>query len=304
MQYIGYDSWVDVRFHLGRTLAILGYADKARKLVDEAIKRGESLARVRSIAVAQYASLNVGWILRDYTRISTAAAELHKLATKHNLAYYEAVSRFHLAWLDAEAGNTAAGIKGMREAIAWQQRLGHVSGTQRKKAMLASAHHKAGEIQEGLRGIEEALSLVETTSERDNEAEIRRLKGEMLRSGKSPRDDEAEATFIKAIKVAQDQKAKTWELRATISLARLWCEGGRQADARDVLAPVYAWFTEGARCPRSWGKGEVGSAVSGNDTSPGNRTARLLVDVLRKFCRFADGSDDCWCGLCSQQHSA
>jgi predicted ATPase len=109
--------------------------------------------------------------------------------------------------------------------------------------LLAAAHREAGQAQAGLELLEEALDRVAKNDERWFAAEVHRLRGELSLSLFDP--TEAEKCFLRAVRVAQEQNAKMWELRATMSLAQLWCDRGRRAEARDLLAPVYAWFTEG-----------------------------------------------------------
>ena len=106
--------------------------------------------------------------------------------------------------------------------------------------MLAEAYGKGGRTEDGLRVLDEALALVDKTGERGREAELYRLKGELLQNA-----DEAEACFQQALAVARRQQSKSWELRTAMSLARLWQQQGKRNEARDLLAPVYGWFTEG-----------------------------------------------------------
>ena len=112
---------------------------------------------------------------------------------------------------------------------------------------LAEAQAKAGQPEEGLDTLDEALALVEQTDERHWEAELHRVQGELLLMQGD--DAEAEASLHKAIEVARGQSAKSWELRATTSLARLWQEQGRIDEARQMLAEIYGWFTEGFDTP-------------------------------------------------------
>jgi predicted ATPase len=116
-------------------------------------------------------------------------------------------------------------------------------------SMFATACYKAGETAEGLHFIGEALSSIEATSERHYEAELLRLKGELLLARAPPDVHAAETCFLKAIEVGRHQSAKLWELRAATSLARLWRDAGRPTEARDQLSPVYNWFTEGFDLP-------------------------------------------------------
>ena len=114
-------------------------------------------------------------------------------------------------------------------------------------ALLARACEIAGQIEEGLTLLDDALQIVERTGERWLAAELNRHKGQLLlRQGHS---ETAEELYRKALSIAEEQKAKLWELRAAASLARLRRDQGRHAEARDLLAPVYGWFTEGFDTP-------------------------------------------------------
>ena len=110
--------------------------------------------------------------------------------------------------------------------------------------MLAEAYKRAGQLDDGLATIEEGLALMEKTSQRYFDAELHRLKGEFLLA-KDGEEAEIETLFERAIDVATRQKAKSLELRATMSLARLWQKQGKKEEARKRLAKIYDWFTEG-----------------------------------------------------------
>jgi predicted ATPase len=184
-------------------------------------------------------------MMRDYLSLKMGAENLLRLGIEHDLPYCKAIGSLWIAWLRAKS----EGVKGMRDALKTYQNLGLRAAVPFFLGLLAIAHQKAGEIGEGLRIIVQALSLVEVTSDRWSEAELLRLRGELLLAGNRPNVDEAEASYLKAIDVARRQSAKTWELRAATSLARLWRDIGRPAEAHDVLAPVYGWFTEGFDLP-------------------------------------------------------
>ena len=111
--------------------------------------------------------------------------------------------------------------------------------------MLAEAYGGIGQAEEGLRLLAEALAWVDTTGERYCEAEVYRIKGELLLQQAVSDVPQAEACFQQALAVARRQQAKSWELRAAMSLSRLWQRQGKRAAARELLAPIYGWFTEG-----------------------------------------------------------
>jgi predicted ATPase len=111
--------------------------------------------------------------------------------------------------------------------------------------LLAEACGQAGQVEEGLRALREALEAIQTTEERICEVEVYRLKGELLLQQSAAQQGAAEASFHQALTVARRQQAKSLELRAAMSLSRLWQQQGKRAEAYELLAPIYGWFTEG-----------------------------------------------------------
>jgi predicted ATPase len=148
-------------------------------------------------------------------------------------------------------GQVQEGIAQMREGMAANLSIGercHMSGMLHS---LAEAYAKTGQPEKAVATLDEALSLVEQTDERHWEAELHRLRAELvLMQGRdAAAKAEAEASLQHAIEVARRQSAKSWELRATTSLAHLWHQQGRNAEAQRMLAEIYGWFTEGFDTP-------------------------------------------------------
>jgi predicted ATPase len=110
---------------------------------------------------------------------------------------------------------------------------------------LAEAYTELGQFDDARRCISEALTAIDTTKERWFEAEVNRVAGEVVRRSPESEAAKAESYFDRALAVARQQQAKSWELRAAMSMARLWRDQGKRHEARDLLAPVYGWFTEG-----------------------------------------------------------
>ena len=110
---------------------------------------------------------------------------------------------------------------------------------------MALAHAEVGQFDDAWRSIDEALTLIEKTKQRWFEAEVNRIAGEIALKSPHPDAAKAEAYFERALAVARQQQAKSWELRAAMSMARLWRDQGKREEARELLAPVYGWFTEG-----------------------------------------------------------
>jgi predicted ATPase len=155
------------------------------------------------------------------------------------------VLTFDRGWALAAQGQDEAGIAQMHQGLAAIRAAGQGLGLSSRLAQLAEAYGKSGQAEEGLRLLAEALAHVDHIGERFWEAEVYRLKGELLLQQAVPDVPQAEACFQQALAVARRQQAKSLELRAAMSLARLWQQQDKRQEAYDLLAPVYEWFTEG-----------------------------------------------------------
>ena len=142
-------------------------------------------------------------------------------------------------------GQGAAGLAQRREGLAALLATGQELFRPLGLVLLAEAAGHAGQVEEGLHLLEEALAVIATSGRGDLLAEAYRLQGEFLLRQAVPEAPQAEACFHHALAIARRQEAKSWELRAAMSLARLWRQQGQRAEARALLAPVYGWFTEG-----------------------------------------------------------
>ena len=145
----------------------------------------------------------------------------------------------------ADLGQLQDGIATMRAVVEALRAAGVALGYSMLLALLAEAHGKAGQVEEGLALIADAQAFVMKTGELAFDANLHRVKGELLLARSRPDRAEAEASFREALDIARGQSAKSVELRAATSLARLWQQQGRREEARELLAPVYDWFTEG-----------------------------------------------------------
>ena len=150
-------------------------------------------------------------------------------------------------WALAGSGHTEEGIALLRAGLAAYRATGAITHVPLYLTLLADAEGNANQRDQGLGHLAEAERLLAENEERCTEAELYRVRGELLRAGHDPAG--AERCFRQAIGIAQQQSAKFWELRAAISLARLWREQGKRDAAHDLLAPTYGWFTEGFDTP-------------------------------------------------------
>ena len=148
-------------------------------------------------------------------------------------------------WALAQQGQAKEGIEQMHQGLRADRGTGAEAGKPRHLALLAEVHGIMGQPEAGLTVLAESLTLAETIGERWYNPELYRLKGALLLQQSLDNHTEAENCFQHAISIAQNQQAKSWELRAATSLARLWQQQGKRQEAYDLLAPVYGWFTEG-----------------------------------------------------------
>jgi predicted ATPase len=193
--------------------------------------------------------------LHQFRREEQAAQERAEaviaLAREQGFSRWEAWGTIIGGWALAAQGQREEGIAQIRQGLAAWQATGQELGRSYFLAMLAEAYGKVGQAEAGLSVIAEALALMDKIGERDHEAELYRLQGEILLAQASARQQvqEAEAYFHQALDVARHRQARSWELRAAISLSRLWQQQGKRAEARQMLAEVYGWFTEGFDTP-------------------------------------------------------
>jgi predicted ATPase len=165
------------------------------------------------------------------------------LSTEQRFAFWLVSATVLRGWALAEQGQGAEGIAQIRQGLAAWQAMGEALYQPRFRALLAELYGNIGQTEAGLSVLAEVLAEVHTNGLCYCEAELYRLKGMLQQAAGC--DGEAEACFRQALDVARRLQAKSWELRAATSLARLWQQQGKRAEARELLAPVYGWFTEG-----------------------------------------------------------
>jgi predicted ATPase len=173
------------------------------------------------------------------------ANALLTLATAQQFPQFVAHGTFWQGWIRAVQGQSAAGVAQMQQGVAAIVATGQRIVQPRYLILLAEVMGHAGQGTEGLRLLAEALTALEGSKRSNLLAEAHRIKGELLLRQAVPDESQAIACFQQALAVARRQEAKSWELRASRSLARLWQQQGKRAEARALLAPIYGWFTEG-----------------------------------------------------------
>jgi predicted ATPase len=232
-------------FFLGRVLWHLGYPDQALASAEQAVAIAETVSHPvsRASALSWAAALHQ---LRGEVGRAREVAEIDLVVTAEEIIpFFRAHGVMLRGWALVEEGHGEEGIAQLCEGYTAYRAIGAQIECSHWLALLAEAYRDTGRPAEGLRPIEEALDHVAQTGIVYYEAELRRLEGELRLRLDSGDEQRAEASFCQALEIARRQQAKSWEPRAAISLARLWGERGRRAEARELLAPVYGWFTEG-----------------------------------------------------------
>lgn len=234
---------------LSLTLGLLGFADQARARNGEALAEARELSHPISLAFALSVGCRLHFVLEDPPTVCRLAEELIALTEEQQFAFFLAMGTNYRGWALAEAGDIGAGMALLRKGIAGFRASGAAWILPFYLAQLATAHAKAGRVEDGLGQLSEALILTEKSGVRWFEAELHRRRGELLPADALGTEAEMEACFHRAMAIARQQDAKLWELRAATSLTRLWRDQGKRTEARDLLAPIYGWFSEGFDTP-------------------------------------------------------
>jgi len=197
--------------------------------------------------VAKYLGDGILAYFRDYRTAGALANEEAALAREKGSLYHEAIGMLHQSSILAATGDPPTAIQLFNGGAAALRSTGSTLWLPFWLAFAALAYARSQRFDDAWRCIGQATTMAETTGERRFEAEIQRVAGEIALL--MPDFARAETHFARAITLASDQKANSWKLRASTSLARLWRDQGKRTEARDLLAPIYGWFTEGFDTP-------------------------------------------------------
>jgi predicted ATPase len=243
----GHDFGVTALSTLAWALWSLGYPDQASRRGQEALALAQELGHPFSLALAHGLGGLHHLLRRDVLRCLELSDVCIRLATEHEFPYWLTFGTFFHGGALEQHGQLEEGIVQLRQGLDQLQAIGVAGGETCIFALLGEAYGKLGRVEDGLDFLAEALETACSKEQRWYEVEIHRLRGELLLM----QGDEsgAEASFHKAVEVARQQDAKSWELRATTSLCRLWQQQGRREEACQRLADIYGWFTEGFDTP-------------------------------------------------------
>jgi len=231
-----------------RLLMYLGYLDQARLRRDETLAQARQRTHAHTLAsVLGIALICDAHIRSDLAILLQRAEELAALCAEHAFPYWAAIAFCIRGWCLSASGRVEEGLELLTEALANIRATGAVTSVPFFLTMLAGALGNAGRPTEGLKQLNEAVRQIEATKECWSESDVHRVRGELLIAvGDAV---VAEKILYQAIGVARRQSAKLFELRAAASLARLWRDQDKRTEARDLLAPIYNWFTEGFDTP-------------------------------------------------------
>lgn len=226
-----------------RTLWMLGYPDRARRRSDETLALARTIPSPPASAFVRLHSAMLYQQLRQPEKAREMGEACMAICEEHGVAMERANVTFAYWWALAELGQIEKAISTMRAALDAQMATGGETNRPQYIAFLTEIYLKTGQSEEGLKAIEDGLAMSKRTGDNHYDAELWRLKGELLK--KQGKTEETESCFQRAIEIARQQEAKSLELRASTSLARLWQKQGKRTEARQVLGETYAWFTEG-----------------------------------------------------------
>jgi predicted ATPase/DNA-binding winged helix-turn-helix (wHTH) protein len=246
--------------HAAWALWFMGQPDQALKRIEEALARAHELSEPHGRAHALYFASILHHLRREPRLAQERAEAAIAIAAEHGLVVYQAYAMITRGWALIEQGHQEQAIEQMRQGVAAHQATGAEIGRPRSMALLAQALDKSNQTSEGLNVLEEALAVASRSGELYYQAELYRLKGELLlkqlsAEGKSSQPENAdsialaETCFEESLKIAQQQQAKSWQLRAVMSMVRLSKNQPRREAAYRLLTQVYDSFTEGFDTP-------------------------------------------------------
>lgn len=246
--YGGHDPGMCCRIIGGLATLFLGFPNQAQRLIEDGIELAEQLDHALSLALALSFSGTAYLYLRQPRLMSARMDALSTVCVEHGFGHFGPMERMLRGWAEVEEAQSSDGIAAMCEALAEFRDTG-AKRLSFQLAILADAYGRLGRVEESLAVLSEAISVVKETGERRWEPEIYRLKGEMLTFGGKQDQAEAERCLINAIELSRKQGAKWFELRATRSLSQYQFDLHRENEAREIMTPIFEWFTEGFDTP-------------------------------------------------------
>jgi len=244
----GYDLGILSLAFSSWCLWMLGYQDQGTEIIDNAIIQARKREHPHTLAFALVGAIAMQWFLRNRQEINKYVDELEPVAYENGFIFWIGHALIYRGEQKVLVGDVEEGMTQVHEGFATARATGSETCLTRLSARIADACLQVEAVDEGLKMVDQGLEFKDRFEELYMEAELLRLKGELLQV-KGEDDHEVIECFQKAIKIAQSQKAKSWELRAVMSLCRLLHKQGKKAEAKKLLSEIYGWFSEGFNQP-------------------------------------------------------
>ena len=254
----GQDVGVSILSFRSLALWVLGYPEAALTDTDHAVRHAREIGQAAGLMYALNVTSLILVLCGNHVTANVQCEELIALADEKGSAFWKAFGMLRQGYLVALAGKPSDAVRVITSGITAFRSTGATMWLPLYMAQLASAYAELGQFEDAWRCVGEAMTVAETTKERWWDAEINRVAGEIALKSPEAGAPKAEEYFERALSVARRQQAKSWELRAAMNLARLWRDQGKVQQARELLAPVHGWFTEGFDTRDLNGEGVVG----------------------------------------------
>jgi class 3 adenylate cyclase/tetratricopeptide (TPR) repeat protein len=241
------DALVGIVGWLAVTLSHLGHVDQGRARMMEALSEARRLERVYILGMALLFACRMEFTASAPQELQRYSHELQSLSSEHGFPLWFGWALIHRGRSLVALGQLLEGLSLVTEGLSAVRATGAILGTPAALVSLADAYARLGQLGEGQNCLAEAAQIIEVTEERVHEAQLHRLRGDLLNA--TGHRAAAEDSYHRALGIAKQQSAKVWELSAATSLARLWRDQGKRTEAHDLLALVYNWFTEGFDTP-------------------------------------------------------
>jgi predicted ATPase len=230
-----------------RSLALwsLGYPEAALADINHSLKDARDMGQAGTSFLALSCAFKTHFLRGNYATAETLANELATLADEHDAVIWKVDGLMSRGWVFAATGRASEVVQLIVPGLAAARSVGNTYLTPVPLSLLAKSYADLGQLDDAWRSVDEAKSVIEGTKETWFEAHVHCIAGEIALKSPLPDTAKAEANFEQALAVARQQQAKSWELRAATSMSRLWRDQGKPQQARELLAPVYGWFTEG-----------------------------------------------------------
>jgi predicted ATPase len=240
----GQDSRVSILGYRSWTLWLLGYPNAASTDTNHVLKYGREIGHAATLLYALAAASMILMLRGNCAAANTLVDEGAALADEKGVFTWKAIGMANQGMLLVLKGKASGAVQMITSAITACRSTGWTMGESLYLPYLARAYAELGQFDDAWRCLDEVMATVGTTKQRWCEPEIHRTAGEIALMSPDPHAAKAEAYFERALAVAREQQARCWEMRAAMSMARLWRDQRKRQQAHDLLAPIYGWFTE------------------------------------------------------------